>query len=159
MKMKYFGLLLLIFLSSNCKNTSSDDGKMITAESQNSDLVGTPDEGAFNFSNKEEANAQILKLLQGKWQHESDSSNFLVFEDNHRKEIASGIDEWDDEVFILSNKCINETDADNGIEPETAKYISCLDSDMCWYIVSLDLENLMLSYMGRGNTLSYKRVQ
>ncbi len=98
-------------------------------------------------------------MLQGKWQHFEDKTNYLVFEGNHREEIAEGMDKWDDKTFILSNKCANQSDKDNGIVPEKDRYISCIESDLCWYIVDVDKENLSLSYMGRGNTLTYKRVK
>lgn len=102
---------------------------------------------------------QTFDLLQGKWQHIDDKSNYLMFEGNFRKETAEGMSGWDEEEFSLSDKCLNESDKDNGIEKEEAKYISCLKSDLCWYIIEVDEENLMLSYMGRGNTLTYKRVK
>jgi hypothetical protein len=102
---------------------------------------------------------QTLDLLHGKWQHIDDKSNYLLFEGNHRKETADGMTGWDDEEFSLSNMCLNESDKDNGLDKEEAKYISCVKSDLCWYIIGVDEENLMLSYMGRGNTLTYRRVK
>lgn len=109
------------------------------------------------------ANAQKtnLELLQGKWQSIDDKTNFLIFENNHRKEanIIKGKGDWDDEEFILSDKCINDSDKDIELGKEKDKYISCLESDLCWYIVSIDEKTLSLSYMGRGNTLTYKKVK
>ncbi len=35
-----------------------------------------------------DAQKSNLELLQGKWQSTDDKTNFLVFEDNHRKEIS-----------------------------------------------------------------------
>lgn len=109
------------------------------------------------------ANAQKtnLELLQGKWQSIDDKTNFLIFENNHRKEanIIKGKGDWDDEEFVLSDKCINDSDKDIELDKEKDKYISCLESDLCWYIVSIDKKTLSLSYMGRGNTLTYKKVK
>lgn len=109
------------------------------------------------------ANAQKtnLELLQGKWQSIDDKTNFLIFENNHRKEanIIKGKGDWDDEEFVLSDKCINDSDKDIELDKEKDKYISCLESDLCWYIVSIDEKTLSLSYMGRGNTLTYKKVK
>lgn len=101
----------------------------------------------------------IAELLQGKWQHIDDTSNYLVFEGNHRKETAGGSDQWDDEPFVLSDKCANDFNKDSETEPEKDRYISCIASDLCWYIIDVDQKTLSLSYMGRGNTLTYKRVQ
>ena len=110
-------------------------------------------------SNQKENIASPIDLLQGKWQSIDDKTNFLVFEKNQRKEISEGMDTWDIETFVLSNKCSNESDKDNGIQPEKNKYISCKESDMCWYIVNINKNFLTLRYMGRGNTLKYKRIK
>lgn len=101
----------------------------------------------------------VQELLQGKWQSMDDKTNFIMFEKNERKESSDGMKSWDREVFELSNKCLNEIDKDNGIELEKDKYISCKESDLCWYIVSINNNFLTLSYMGRGNTLKYKRIK
>ena len=105
-----------------------------------------------------ENNSVTSQLLQGKWQAVDDKKNFLVFDKNERKETGDG-STWDSETYVLSNKCMNESDLENGIEPEQDKYISCTKSDLCWYIVSINKDFLALSYMGRGNSLKYKRVK
>lgn len=104
------------------------------------------------------AQKSTLELLQGKWQSTDDKTNFLVFENNHRKEIAKGMDKWDDEIFILSEKCVNDSDKESIAESEKDKYISCKESDLCWYIIGVNESTLLLSYVSRGNTLTYKRV-
>ena len=103
--------------------------------------------------------ASVNELIQGKWQSLDDKTNFLMFDKNEKKEIGAGMENWDVEPFELSDKCLNESDKDNGIELEKDKYISCKQSDMCWYIVAVNKDFLTLSYMGRGNTLKYKRVK
>lgn len=103
--------------------------------------------------------SETFTLLQGKWQHTDDKTNYLVFEGNIRKEIAGGMKQWDEEPFVLSDKCENAMDKENGSTPEKDKYISCPKSNLCWYIIGVDKETLSLSYMGRGNTLNYKRVK
>ena len=101
----------------------------------------------------------VNQLLQGKWQSMDDKTNYLVFEKNLRKEIAGGEKTWDVEPYVLSNKCVNESDVENEIEPVKDKYISCKESDMCWYIDAVTKDFLTLIYMGRGNSLRYKRVK
>ena len=101
----------------------------------------------------------INELLQGKWQSIDDKTYFLIFDKNERKESSDGMKTWDKEAYNLSNKCLNESDKDNGLELEKEKYMSCKESDLCWYIVSLNKDFLTLSYMGRGNTLKYKRLK
>ncbi|MGI6342545.1 MAG: hypothetical protein ACOXZ9_06170 [Bacteroidales bacterium] len=101
----------------------------------------------------------VVELLEGTWQHVDDETNYLVFEDGMRKEIVDGMSDWDVEPYTLSDFCTNDMNKDMELPHEKDKYISCNESDFCWYIVQLDEENLILSLMGRGNTLEYKRVK
>jgi hypothetical protein len=140
-------------------------------------LIGCMDKNQQNETSQQEMTATVpalsdsiikpnelkqtsnLDMLQGKWQHIDDSSNFLVFENNHRKEIVEGMKEWDDEEFIISDNCKNESDKEREIIGEKDRYISLAESDMCWYIIELDSSTLSLSYVGRGNTLTYEKVK
>jgi small nuclear ribonucleoprotein (snRNP)-like protein len=101
----------------------------------------------------------VQGILQGKWQSVDDKTNVIMFDQNERKESSDGMKTWDKEVFILSDKCSNESDQNNGMKLEKDKYISCKESDLCWYIVLINKDLLTLTYMGRGNTLKYKRVK
>ena len=113
-----------------------------------------------NKSTTEKKNvASVNELIQGKWQSIDDKRNFLMFDKNERKESSDGMKTWDKEAFVLSNKCLNESDKDNGLELEKDKYMSCKESDLCWYIDFPSKDFLTLTYMGRGNTLKYKRVK
>ena len=103
-------------------------------------------------------NASVKMLLQGKWQSVDDKTNFLIFENDVRIEFNEGIENVDEEQFVLSNKCLNDSDKEIEIELEKDKYISCLGSDLCWYIEDINKNFLILRYMGRGNTLKYSRV-
>lgn len=106
----------------------------------------------------EQEDLSFAELLQGRWQSTEDNSNYLIFEKGLRKEIAAGMKVWDEEPYELSNHCLNESDAEKIQDAdEEMAYITCKQSDMCWNIVSIDKENLSLSYVGRGNTLNYKR--
>ena len=135
--------------SNHPKETKTTSGALDPGKSVSDEVV--PEQEAMRSA--------IAELLQGKWQHVDDKSNYLVFEGNHRKETAGGSDQWDDELFVLSDKCANDFNKNSETEPEKDRYISCLASDLCWYILDVDQETLSLSYMGRGNTLTYKRVQ
>ena len=105
----------------------------------------------------EVAKQSNAELLQGKWVNDEDKTNFLVFENNIRKEIAGDMDTWDEEEYILSDKC--EIETDNSIKAEKDSYITCKNANLCWYIASITKENLTLTYLGRGNTLNYHRVK
>ena len=100
----------------------------------------------------------IFDLIQGKWQNLNDKTNYLIFDNNNRKEIGSGMQTWNVESFILSKKCLNENDEKNNVRSKEDRYISCKDSDLCWYIEEVDKNFLTLIFVGRGNTLKYKRI-
>lgn len=136
-------------------NSSPKELAQVTDSTKTEKIIAT------HHSSKVIAQKSTRELLQGKWQSMDDKTNFLVFEKNHRKEanIINGKGQWDDEVFVISDKCMNETDKNEELDKEKDKYISCLKSDLCWYIVKLDSATLELSYMGRGNTLTYKKVK
>jgi hypothetical protein len=113
----------------------------------------------LTYSQNKSTVTSTKELLKGNWQSLDDKMNFIVFSDNEKKESSDGMKTWDKETFVLSNKCLNESDKDNGIEIENEKYISAKESDMCWYIVAIDKDFLTINYMGRGNTLKYKRIK
>lgn len=156
--MSLLGVVLsaMVVLTS-CAGTSDAKAKEAEAASAAVDAGQAVSEDPSAGAAAKEAG--IAELLQGKWQHTDDKSNYLVFEGNHRKETAGGTNQWDDEIFVLSDHCENPSDKDNGIEPEKDRYLSCPASDLCWYIIGVDSETLSLSYMGRGNTLTYNRVK
>ncbi len=102
--------------------------------------------------------SSVKQMLQGKWQSLEDKKAFLMFEGDLKKEMYVGFSTWESEKVIIGNKCMNEGDKENGMT-EKDKFISAPESDMCWYIVSINKDYLTLSYMGRGNTSKYKRVK
>jgi hypothetical protein len=99
------------------------------------------------------------ELLQGKWQNVEDKTNFIIFEKNHRKEISEGMEDWDDATYVLSDACMNESKKGSVLEKEKDRYISVPEDDLCCYILKLDATTLSISYMGRGNTFTYKKVK
>lgn len=148
-------LLVALTLFMGCSNisdatyTAKDSVATITTDKATSDKsVVIADSLKTNFD-----------LLQGKWQSTDDKTNFLIFENNQRKEIATGMNEWDVETFSLSDKCMNSSNISTQLPSEKDNYISLSKTDMCYYIIELSATNLSLSYMGRGNTLNYTRVK
>lgn len=99
------------------------------------------------------------ELLQGKWQCTDDKTNFVIFEKNHKKEFAEGMEEWEDEEFVLTDSCMNNSGKNPAPRKEKDRYISYPSSNLCCYLLKLDATTLSISYMGRGNTLNYKRVK
>lgn len=101
-----------------------------------------------------------LELLQGTWQSLEDEASFLVIEGDRMKNYYGGMDdELDNEVFIISDTCMNESDSESDLPEEKDRYLSNPNLDMCWYIESVDATNLTLIYTARGNTLTYRRVE
>lgn len=100
-----------------------------------------------------------FEQLQGMWQSVEDEKSFVSFEGDQRRGFVEGMVDVEGEKFILSGKCMNESDKNSETEKGMSLYISCVESNMCWYVVNVDSEALTLSYMARGNTLEYKRVK
>ncbi|MBM77690.1 MAG: hypothetical protein CL846_04350 [Crocinitomicaceae bacterium] len=142
----------IVLLSCNHSSNSPENSNISVGTIQPEEKNSEKEKAVHNDS-------IITELLKGKWQDIEDKSNYLVFEDGLRKEIAGEAKNWDEEEYVLSNSCLNVSDKENNIKTEELRFISCLNSDMCWYIVSLDENNLTLSYMGRGNSLNYTRVK
>ena len=140
----FFATAITYLVLVGCNNTANNNN-----ENKTDPAVDKPSD----------AKPSNFDLLQGKWQSEDDKTNFVVFEKNHRKEIAEGTKAWDDEEFIISDQCGNEMNKADNNPKEKDKYISCIKSDLCWYIESVTAEKLILQYMGRGNTLKYTRVK
>jgi len=92
-------------------------------------------------------------LLIGKWQSTDDENNFVEFTKDARIETYG--DYEDTERYSISNSCKNGGE----IESNEDNYISGWMSELCWYIISVDDKNLSLSFVGRGNTLNYKRIK
>ena len=127
-----------------CGSTSSN----LLAKDKNVGAA-TGDEAAAN-----------LKMLQGKWQAVDDKADFLVFENNHRKEKGEGMKQWDDEVFVLTNKPMEDGKAIPGHKAEKARFIYCEKSDLCWGIAELTAEKLVLvSKRGSGRAQEFRRVK
>jgi hypothetical protein len=160
--MKLVSILSLLFaiVFGSCTNTTSEQQEDSTAFVQDTLSTSLPvpdyDYAADSTSSEE---ISIADYLIGRWQSVDDTSNIVVFDGNLRSERAGGMKEWDREEFLLSDVCMNASNKDSKEAKEKDRYISCVKSDMCWYIISVDKETLSLSYIGRGNTLIYRRME
>ncbi|PWA09534.1 DUF2147 domain-containing protein [Flavobacterium laiguense] len=92
------------------------------------------------------------KLLQGKWQSIDDKRVFLIFTNNLRKEITTGMDDWETKKYTLSKGLGNSTCINQVIDNKNVSI---------WAIESLNSEELTLYYLRsvRGNSLRYRRVK
>lgn len=101
-----------------------------------------------------------IDLLQGKWQSLEDEDSFMVIEGDRMKNYYGGlVDELDNEMIMISDTCMNESDSDNDLPEEKNRYLSNPNLDMCWFIEFVDENNLTLVYMARGNTLNFRRIE
>ena len=162
MKLTIFKTITVLLLF-GCKNETAQNVEgNVSGKTQKACLVELESKGIGESETKKSLQndlySETYELLQGKWQSTDDKTNYLVFEGNLRKEIAGDMSEWDKEQFILSNKCQNENGNTNDND-STSKYISCIESDLCWYIVDLTKNHLLLSYTARGNSLEYVKVK
>jgi hypothetical protein len=114
----------------------------------------------LDMENSTDLETVDIELLQGTWQSLDDEASFLVIEGDRMKNYYGGMEEeLDNEPIIISDTCMNESDSENGLPEEKNRYLSNPNLDMCWYIESLDENNLTLIYMARGNKITYKRVE
>ncbi|OYU97363.1 MAG: hypothetical protein CFE21_03465 [Bacteroidetes bacterium B1(2017)] len=154
LKINFRSISYLLIILISCNSFSNTTNKVIIADSTVNELARTKEKPADTI-----AKSETFLLLQGKWQHIDDTTNFLVFEGNEMREIAEGMADWDVEEFVLANKCLNDSDKNSKENLEEDSYISCKKSDLCWYILGVDKNTLSLSYMARGNKLTYNRVK
>jgi len=129
---KVLVVIALVLCGAQSSNLNAKDKNIVAA---------TGDDAATN-----------LKMLQGKWQAVNDKSDFLVFENNQRKEKAGGETEWDVDVFVLTDKPMN----DGKVQDMLVKYKSwtvnaCLIQIWPISYISLDSRSLStLSVPGRA---------
>lgn len=105
-----------------------------------------------SYSQAKKTSKSIFELLQGKWQSIEDKKSYLVIEGNIRKD-NYGSEEDKGDKFWLSNSC--ESSFSSSATNKNGKYI--VMKDMCWEM-EVNENYLTLTYVGRGNTFTYKKV-
>ncbi len=93
--------------------------------------------------------------LQGTWRSLDDDRATLRFEGNLMISSYSG-EEDEGEHFVIARSC---ADAPEDAPTEQGKYLIVPDAARCYYILRLTENELDMSYVGRGNTLRYVRVE
>ena len=96
-------------------------------------------------------------LLLGDWQAVDDAKVLLRFTEKERIESYDGSETPMTDAYELAYNC--DATAPPPTDGEPPAYIRLMEGDLCWYIISIDKNELELSLVGRGNKLSYKRVQ
>ncbi|MCX6159421.1 MAG: hypothetical protein WCK13_03905 [Ignavibacteriota bacterium] len=96
-----------------------------------------------------------ISALEGKWVSTDDSKSVLQVKGNEWIEIYNG-EKPEITKFATGDSCLANDKAKTNPK---GKYITVFDNDeiRCFYIVNVNDSKLELSYVGRGNTLTYKK--
>ena len=142
MKPIYIPLFALLLFS--CKQTSSKEG----TTTQESKIIET-----FNTSKN-----LIYKQLQGTWVNIQSPLSTLSFNNNRVVNSYDGVVVKKNIEFSLQDSCAGTNFKDTPIEKD--KYIVTTSATPeCYYIVTLDKENLILGFWGVEEPLRFKKRQ
>jgi hypothetical protein len=140
MKLIYISLFALLLFS--CKQTSSKEGTT-TKESK---IIET-----FNTSKD-----LIYNQLQGTWVNIQSPLSTLSFNNNRVVNSYDGVVVKKNIEFSLQDSCAGTNYKDTPIQKD--KYIvTTSDTPECYYIVTLDKENLILGFWGVEEPLRFKK--
>ena len=140
MKPIYITLFALLLFS--CKQTSLKEGTT-TKESK---IIET-----FNTSKD-----QIYNQLQGTWVNTQSPLSTLSFNNNTVVNSYDGVVVKKNIEFSLQDSCAGTNYKDTPTEKD--KYIvTTSDTPECYYIVTLDKENLILGFWGVEEPLRFKK--
>lgn len=140
MKLIYITLFALLLFS--CKQTSLKEGTS-TKESENLDTVNTSRDKIYN-------------QLQGTWVNTQSPLSTLSFNNNTVVNSYDGVVVKKNIEFSLQDSCAGTNFKDTPTEKD--KYIvTTSDTPECYYIVTLDKENLILGFWGVEEPLRFKK--
>ena len=96
-----------------------------------------------------------ISVLEGNWVSTDDPNSELQVKGNEWIEIYKG-EKPETTKFATGDSCLANDKAKTN---PNGKYITVFDKDdsRCFYIVNVNDSKLELSYIGRGNTLKYKK--
>ena len=105
--------------------------------------------------NAAEATVDKADLLEGKWVSATDPNVSWTFADGQLTEGLKGEqDRSQSGAYTISDDCLNG-DGSGVKSPED--YLNLVNPDRCFFIVGLTDKELTLSYVGRGNTLRFRK--
>ena len=140
MKPIYITLFALLLFS--CKQTSLKEGTS-TKESENLDTVNT-------------SRDVIYSQLQGTWVNTQSPLSTLSFNNNTFVNSYDGVMVKKNLEFSVQDSCAGTNFKDTPIEKD--KYIVTTSATPeCYYIVTLDEENLILGFWGLEEALRFKK--
>ena len=140
MKPIYISLFALLFFS--CKQTSLKEGTT-TKESEIIETVDT-------------SKVKVYMQLQGTWVNIQSPASTLTFEAKNVVNSFDGIAIKKNIGFSIQDSCAGTNFKNTPIEKD--KYIVTIsDTPECYYIVTLDKENLILGFWGVEEPLKFKK--
>lgn len=95
------------------------------------------------------------QLLQGTWVSAADANVSWTFTNGQLIEgLKAEQNRSQSGTYTLSDDCLN---GDGNGATATEGYLNLVNPDRCFFIVSMTAEELTLSYVGRGNTLQFRK--
>ncbi len=143
MRLPVIIILSLLTLTLSCKESSKTP---IPEEPKPVKSMPTPPE------RKEIPKTSTFGKLQGKWQSTEDPKSFVIFEGTKRIDLYQDQDP-ESKSFKLAANC-----ADEKATYSDVKTLYILSEGSCWSINAINSEHLELTYIDRGNILTYKKV-
>jgi len=152
--MKKFSMLLLILVSVlTLSITSCNSKKPVTDIKKDSVSQKELPKETVKESAKEPDSK--TSALEGNWVSTDDPKSELHIKGNEWIEVYKG-EKPETTKFATGDSCL----ANDKVKTNPkGKYITVFDKDesRCFYIVNVNDSKLELSYVGRGNTLTYKK--
>jgi hypothetical protein len=152
--MKKFALLLLILAGGiTLSMTSCNSKKQVTEIKKDTVSQKELPKETLKVADKEPDSK--TSALEGNWVSTDDPKSELQVKGNEWIEIYKG-EKPETTKFATGDSCLAN---DKARTNPKGKYITVFDKDesRCFYIVSVTDSKLELSYVGRGNTLTYKK--
>lgn len=147
--------LLLAFFAIMISSCNKDVEKPITDTPVKKDsLIKREDVSKKDTTVKIEA-VSDNSALEGVWVSLDDSKSTLEIKGNDWTDKYVGEKSFSSK-FAIGDSCLSDKNAKTNTK---GKYITVFDGSdkFCYYIIDVSDAKLNLSYVGRGNTLSYKK--
>jgi len=150
---KFRLLLLIIVCVLTLSMTSCNSKKPVTDVKKDTVSQKELPKETLKVANKEPDSK--TSALEGNWVSIDDPKSELQVKGNEWIEIYKG-EKPETTKFATGDSCLAN---DKARTNPKGKYITVFDKDesRCFYIVSVTDSKLELSYVGRGNTLTYKK--
>lgn len=100
--------------------------------------------------------ATIYELLQGRWQYTQDARYVLAVRGHRYQDYYNGR-LVDSTTFVLTQECPSDSSAE--LADNNGRYLVQPRRALCWQVIEVDTQHLLLRYSLEGNTLSFTRLR